>query len=109
MKAIRDSRWVKAFQYGDQEDDMSSAKENEETRLSHFDGINLKATIVIEHLIQASDVAVSFLETHLAYVLLSVFLLWLFCCNSHGCPFVFVLNQHNTAYHATLGYLHEVE
>lgn len=43
LKALRDGRWEKAF--GGQHDDSSV-----------LDAVNRKATIVIEHLIQASDV-----------------------------------------------------
>jgi len=45
MKALRNGRWAKAFS------DQSATEESERTN------INRKATIVIEHLLQASDVA----------------------------------------------------
>ena len=58
MKAIRESRWGKAFQYATEEDEAPEPYlEKQEHALSTIDGINLKATIVMEHLIQASDVA----------------------------------------------------
>jgi 3'5'-cyclic nucleotide phosphodiesterase len=47
LKVLRNNRWAKAFS----EDDDSQCKD------SPRDAINRKATIVIEHLIQASDVA----------------------------------------------------
>ena len=46
MKAIRNSRWEKAFQ-----------KDSLESPLSDEDDMNLKATIVIECVMQASDVS----------------------------------------------------
>jgi hypothetical protein len=62
MKKIRENRWDKAFQYNDQEkqEPLSTApdqKRKPERPLNGIDGINLKATIVMEHMIQASDVA----------------------------------------------------
>jgi hypothetical protein len=63
MKAIRERRWDRAFQYAtdpEDEDDTTISKVEKydgKTPLSHMDGVNLKATIVLEHLIQASDVA----------------------------------------------------
>ena len=47
MKAIRESRWDRAFH----------SDPNRDQPLSNWDSTNLKATIVIEHLIQASDVS----------------------------------------------------
>eukprot|EP00934_Nitzschia_sp_Nitz4_P008385 Nitzschia sp. Nitz4//scaffold169_size48518//44621//48512//NITZ4_007081-RA/size48518-processed-gene-0.84-mRNA-1//1//CDS//3329538415//8375//frame0 len=64
MKAIRERRWGKAFQV--EEDDEEEEKldlpvkaidERGTGPLQKMDGANLKATIVMEHLIQASDVA----------------------------------------------------
>ena len=46
MKAIRDSRWEKAF-----------PEEGKEVNLSEEDDRNLKSTIVIEYIMQASDVS----------------------------------------------------
>jgi hypothetical protein len=46
LKALRNARWEKAFHPND-------ANQNESRR----DAVNRKATIVIEHLIQASDVS----------------------------------------------------
>jgi hypothetical protein len=45
MKKLRNARWERAFQ------------EHADADESHDDAVNRKATIVIEHLIQASDVA----------------------------------------------------
>jgi hypothetical protein len=45
MKKLRNARWERAFQ------------ENTDVEESRDDAVNRKATIVIEHLIQASDVA----------------------------------------------------
>eukprot|EP00980_Cylindrotheca_fusiformis_P018093 scaffold5810_cov109-Cylindrotheca_fusiformis.AAC.3 len=51
LGAARKARWVKAFQVTDGPESSSLSQENP------VDAINRKATIVIEHLIQASDVA----------------------------------------------------
>jgi class 3 adenylate cyclase len=51
LKALRNGRWEKAFN-GDQEEDLQEA-------------VNRKATIVIEHLIQASDVAHTMQHWHI--------------------------------------------
>jgi hypothetical protein len=51
-KNLRNARWERAF---------SESAQMEETST---DQVNRKATIVIEHLIQASDVAVSFVLEH---------------------------------------------
>jgi class 3 adenylate cyclase len=51
LKALRNGRWEKAFN-GDQEEDAQKA-------------VNRKATIVIEHLIQASDVAHTMQHWHI--------------------------------------------
>ena len=50
MGALRKARWNKAFN-----DDNS--ENNSDTKYTIEDVVNRKATIVIEHLIQASDVA----------------------------------------------------
>ena len=47
LKELRNARWKKAFKI----EDMGNRSESEQ------DSVNRKATIVIEHLIQASDVA----------------------------------------------------
>lgn len=63
MKAIRERRWGKAFQYEEEEEQelpnqpLKALERDYETPLSQIEGANLKATIVMEHLIQASDVA----------------------------------------------------
>lgn len=63
MKAIRERRWGKAFQYEEEEEQeilnqpIKALERDYETPLSQIEGANLKATIVMEHLIQASDVA----------------------------------------------------
>jgi hypothetical protein len=61
MKKIREKRWDKAFQYTSQEEQNPISPSNHEKKperpLNGIDGVNLKATIVMEHLIQASDVA----------------------------------------------------
>ena len=46
LKALRNNRWDKAFH-----------KEADQLRENPIDAVNRKATIVIEHLIQASDVS----------------------------------------------------
>eukprot|EP00339_Tiarina_fusa_P025852 CAMPEP_0117000886 /NCGR_PEP_ID=MMETSP0472-20121206/3077_1 /TAXON_ID=693140 ORGANISM="Tiarina fusus, Strain LIS" /NCGR_SAMPLE_ID=MMETSP0472 /ASSEMBLY_ACC=CAM_ASM_000603 /LENGTH=1264 /DNA_ID=CAMNT_0004700725 /DNA_START=238 /DNA_END=4032 /DNA_ORIENTATION=+ len=65
MKSVRDRRWGRAFQYAN-DDEEEEQKQNlpiralerdYDTPLSRVEGANLKATIVMEHLIQASDVA----------------------------------------------------
>jgi hypothetical protein len=58
MKAIREKRWDKAFHIG-----MESTT-HQLGSLNIDKDTNMKATIVIEHIIQASDVAVRFLEMH---------------------------------------------
>jgi hypothetical protein len=50
MKSLRNKRWDKAFHRDLQEDTRTSQVDRDED-------INMKATIVIEHIIQASDVA----------------------------------------------------
>lgn len=52
LKALRDARWEKAFQ-------ETSPNENKK------DAVDRKATIVIEHLIQASDVAHTMQHWHI--------------------------------------------
>ena len=47
LKELRNARWKKAFKV----EDLGNRSESEQ------DSVNRKATIVIEHLIQASDVA----------------------------------------------------
>jgi hypothetical protein len=56
MKQLRNARWDRAFQ--------ESADADE----SHDDAVNRKATIVIEHLIQASDVAHTMQVSKLAMI-----------------------------------------
>ena len=65
MKDMRDRRWGRAFQYANVEEEEEKEEEMPQkaldrdynTPLSSIEGANLKATIVMEHLIQASDVA----------------------------------------------------
>ncbi|CAB9521897.1 Receptor-type guanylate cyclase gcy [Seminavis robusta] len=62
MKALRNGRWDKAFQRGDSSDGASvvtdsTMHDSETARESRDTTSNRKATIVIEHLIQAADVA----------------------------------------------------
>jgi hypothetical protein len=66
MKAIRERRWGKAFHYQEEEEEEKNSENDPQksflqryynSPLSASDGANLKATIVMEHLIQASDVA----------------------------------------------------
>mmetsp|Transcript_12927 Transcript_12927/g.30656 ORF Transcript_12927/g.30656 Transcript_12927/m.30656 type:complete len:1240 (-) Transcript_12927:54-3773(-) len=52
LGAARKARWVKAFALLDDESAETSGLHE-----SHIDSVNRKATIVIEHLIQASDVS----------------------------------------------------
>jgi class 3 adenylate cyclase len=54
LKALRNSRWLKAFSEG--------AGGNDESRV---DAVDRKATIVIEHLIQASDVSHTMQHWHI--------------------------------------------
>jgi hypothetical protein len=54
LKALRNARWDRAFQEG-----AADCRESEE------DKVNRKATIVIEHLIQASDVAHTMQHWHI--------------------------------------------
>jgi len=51
LKLLRNGRWDKAFQHRHEE--------------SHHDAVNRRATIVIEHLIQASDVAHTMQHWHI--------------------------------------------
>jgi len=53
LKTLRNARWAKAF------------SDNADTKESKQDRINRKATIVIEHLIQASDVAHTMQHWHI--------------------------------------------
>ncbi|CAJ1930865.1 unnamed protein product [Cylindrotheca closterium] len=53
LKQLRNNRWYKAFKRDISSIDVHDYEEEDETR----DSINRKATIVIEHLIQASDVS----------------------------------------------------
>ncbi|CAB9496705.1 Receptor-type guanylate cyclase gcy [Seminavis robusta] len=48
LKALRNGRWDKAFKEGDSADYVEK---------NHRDDVNRKATIVIEHIIQASDIS----------------------------------------------------
>lgn len=57
LKQIREARWIKAF--SDPIDTSSSTKEEE------LDQVNRKATVVIEHLIQASDVSHTMQHWHI--------------------------------------------
>ena len=62
LKELRNSRWEKAFR------ESNNANQREITTLSHDspqDQINRKATIVIEHLIQASDVSHTMQHWHI--------------------------------------------
>jgi len=57
MKTIRDNRWDKAFQ-GLHFEEAKEEVDDGRTEVSHHEGVHdLKATIVMEHLVQASDVA----------------------------------------------------
>jgi class 3 adenylate cyclase len=58
MKELRDKRWDKAFHRGSDENRVISESSIEEDR-------NMKATIVIEHIIQASDVAHTMQHWHI--------------------------------------------
>jgi hypothetical protein len=58
LQALRKKRWNKAFQWKDEDISAQSAEDSE-------DDINRKATIVIEHLIQASDVAHTMQHWHI--------------------------------------------
>ncbi|CAJ1937526.1 unnamed protein product [Cylindrotheca closterium] len=53
LGAARKARWVKAFAHSDEETEETSSA----LREGRIDAVNRKATIVIEHLIQASDVS----------------------------------------------------
>lgn len=55
LKAQRNARWEKAFATNDATRGSQLMEGN--TRNSPRDAVNRKATIVIEHLMQASDVA----------------------------------------------------
>jgi hypothetical protein len=57
MKSIRERRWEKAFQYGKEDEAPARQNKSDIHPLSKLDGSNLKATVVLEHLIQASDVS----------------------------------------------------
>ena len=63
MKSIRDTRWDKAFQYANVESEEVTEEIHTKLEVKRPDvsdeanNTNLKATIVMEHLIQASDVA----------------------------------------------------
>jgi hypothetical protein len=63
LKALRDSRWKKAFE------EFSPLDEEEEDSVvlerTKHEALNRKATIVIEHLIQASDVAHTMQHWHI--------------------------------------------
>jgi hypothetical protein len=48
LKELRNARWDKAFKKGDSADFVDKSKTDE---------VNRKATIVIEHIIQASDIS----------------------------------------------------
>ena len=54
LKALRNGRWDKAFKLNDQEPKEQPVVEKAE---NPRDDVNRKATIVIEHLLQAADVA----------------------------------------------------
>jgi hypothetical protein len=56
MKDIREKRWDKAFLYAGFEEEKDEMKDRPPANPT-VDGVNLKATIVMEHLIQASDIA----------------------------------------------------
>jgi hypothetical protein len=62
MKSIRETRWDKAFQYAnlpseEVTEEIHTKLEPTKRPLADIDDTDLKATIVMEHLIQASDVA----------------------------------------------------
>ena len=63
MKAIRERRWGRAFHFEDEDEQeipnqpVKALERDYNKPLSEVEGANLKATIVMEHLIQASDVA----------------------------------------------------
>ena len=52
LKALRNSRWEKAFKKADAEEASTSMLQDQGR-----DSVNRKATIVIEHLLQAADVS----------------------------------------------------
>ena len=60
MKDIREKRWDKAFLYEHQyqpDEDLADAVKERDAPLTKTDGDQLKATIVMEHLVQASDIS----------------------------------------------------
>jgi hypothetical protein len=57
LKELRNGRWDKAFHHPDLNDSRLSSNSASSSASSSCDAINRKATIVIEHLIQASDVS----------------------------------------------------
>jgi hypothetical protein len=61
MKALRNGRWDKAFHQENGAEDCGPRTSNE----NPLDDINCKATIVIEHLIQASDVSHTMQHWHI--------------------------------------------
>lgn len=56
LKDLRNQRWDKAF-HKDHDGDANNNENNNENEQDHRDEVNRKATIVIEHIIQASDVS----------------------------------------------------
>ena len=58
LTAMRNEKWIKAFPKENRSDQSESSK-------SVRDNINRKATIVIEHLIQASDVSHTMQHWHI--------------------------------------------
>ena len=56
LQTLRKQRWNKAFDVN-QEHQPDQQQDQPKERISAEDDVNRKATIVIEHLIQASDVA----------------------------------------------------
>jgi hypothetical protein len=67
LKAVRDNRWKKAFAAKDEHMDLEDVDEDilSPSGEHERDCINRKATIVIEHLIQASDVAHTMQHWHI--------------------------------------------
>jgi 3'5'-cyclic nucleotide phosphodiesterase len=60
LKNIRNTRWTKAFAY-----EPTETNDNNLSQKDVFDQVNRKATIVIEHMIQASDVSHTMQHWHI--------------------------------------------
>jgi hypothetical protein len=58
MKERRQERWIKAFAYDNKTESSDSYTATSVlTRLQEDEAANMKATIVLEHIIQAADVS----------------------------------------------------